>query len=57
MTIIQTADNLLQHFLHHSPPQESTVETAIPQQVLASPRGGDTRNARFGLVSEDVLPF
>lgn len=57
MTIIQTADNLLQHFLHHTPPQEHTVETAIPQQVLAALRGDDTRNAKFGAVGEDVLPF
>lgn len=57
MTIIQTADNLLQHFLHHTPPQEHTVETAIPQQVLAALRGDDTRNTKFGAVGEDVLPF
>lgn len=57
MTIIQRADNLLQHFLHHTPPQECTVEAAIPQQVLAAPRRDDTKNAKFGLVGEDVLLF
>lgn len=57
MTIIQTADNLLQHFLHHTSPQERTVETAIPQQILAAPRGDDTRNAKFGLVGEAMMSF